>query len=719
VAIKVGEFLFAIGFGKPDTRNLERASKSAQRAIIEAQRAVAEGAEDAEEKIEAAAKAVAKHGRESKKQLAGWGHALGEVSKAAKAAASDYVAAWSKPEKLTAQLRAAAGRTASAIKMIGGAAVGAAVGLGAIVHSTTESDAELVRWSARLGVTVSELSKLEAAAMGFAEGEDVREGLQTLRENLSELTNEGTGPALESLRDLGLAADDLAGKGAAEQLAILGDAINHVGNEKGIKAALELLGGEGGKLLPFLRQGSEGMAELAAEAEALGLVVSDGAAAGSAELARELGQVLAMAKALAADVARGLMPEIRKVVAAAKDWARENGAIVKARLREWISEMIPKAVAFAETLGSIVSAGASLVESLGGMESALMIAAAGFAALQVAALGIPGAMIAASAAIAIAVNDLAGFADEFERLQKQTRALDRSRSLTARAEAGDLNGLTDEQFQAEVAASIEGAAPEDLAQVKDAAVLAAKFRAQGQRHDAGVTAARERVATREGSRVKVIEAALRKRAKKKGLGEAAVQTALTAAKQALREGQDVTGAGELAATKLDSLTAKGAGVGAGAEKIDTRAADEAFGADLRRLAERDGAGAPAVKAALEAAAKEAKGGATEGVQRAAAYAALSRATGREYKTGADGKDPLLSMILGKDVPDIEMGKLALGASPSVLQVTITNNIDARATITIPGAGSPAATGSAVADHMVGLFGSIAKAHKLAKVVFDR
>ena len=106
-----------------------------------------------------------------------------------------------------------------------------------------ERDAELQRGSTRLGVSVEELSKLEQAARGFAEAEDVREGIQTLRENLSELANEGTGPALESLRDLGLSVDALAGKDAAEQLGILGDALSRVGDEKALKASLELLGG--------------------------------------------------------------------------------------------------------------------------------------------------------------------------------------------------------------------------------------------------------------------------------------------------------------------------------------------------------------------------------------------------------------------------------------------------------------------------------------------
>lgn len=724
MAIKVGEFLFAIGFGKPDTANLERASKSAQRAIFEAQRAVAEGAEDAADKIEAASKAVAKHGRESKKHLVGWGHALEEVAKAAKKAAADYTAAWRDPAKLTEQWGDALGRARKLAVGLAGGAAAAAAGIGAVVHSTAESDAKRVKWAESLGMSARSLSELHgAAAVLGIESDDVNDSIKDLRVRIEELGNEGTGAALEAFRDLGIAVEDIQGKDAATQLGLIGDALAKVDPQLGLKAMDELLSDVGVRMIPMLKNGSAGLADLTAEAERLGLVVGDNAAEGSAALSRELGQVLAMAEALAADVARELGPEIRRIVGIAKEWVTQNREIIKAKIREFVEGLIPKLVELAGAIVSIVQTGASLVESLGGMSNAITIAATAFGALQVAALGIPGVILAASAALALGINELAGYRQEAEKLRKQTRGFDRSRSLMARAEAGELNDLTDEQFQAEIDATFKGAALEDFAQLREAANLAAKVRRQQQGIEERRTAAQERVEARaeagEQARVKVIEAALRKRAKKKGLGEAAVQTALTVAKQALREGQDFTGAGELAATKLDSLTAKGAGVGAGKDKIDTRAADELFGADIRRMAERDGAGSAAVKASLEAAAESLKGGSTEGVARAAAYSRLGQATGREYKTGADGKDPLLSMILGKDVPDIEMGKLALGASPQVLQVTITNNIQVDAPITIPGAGSPSATGGAVADHLHGLFGGIAKAHKLAKVVFAR
>jgi hypothetical protein len=715
--MKVGEFLFTIGFGKPDTRNLVRAENEAKRAVRAAQKAVADGAEDAAEKVEEAAKAVAKHGRQSKKEITGWGKALHDVGKEAKKAASDFTAAWREPKALAEAWGKALGRAKTAVLGVGGAAAGAAVGLGALIHSTTESDAELTRWATRLGMSVGELSKLEQAAAGFAEADDVREGIQTLRENLAELANEGTGPALESLRDLGIAVGDIQGQEATVQLEMLADALGGVDNETGIKAMLELLGGEGGKLLPFLRQGADGMAALAAEAEALGLVVDDGAAEASAKLGREIGQVIAMAKALAADIARGLMPEIKKYVGIAKEWAKQNSAIVKSKIREFVAELIPKLVELVGTISSIVSAGAGLVDSLGGMGNALMIAAGAFTALQVAALGIPGVILAASAALAIGINELAGYRQEAERLRKETRALDRSVSLLDRAKAGDLDSLTDEQFRAEAEATLQGASVEDWDTLSKNIGIASDQRRRSQGIEAAAEAEVKRSESDAAARVKVIEVALRKRAKKKGLGESAVQTALAKAKQSLREGQSWRSAGDIAADALDGLaTSPGAG---GKDKVDTRAARDLFGDDLDRIAKRDGAGSAAVNDALKAAAESLKGGSTEGVARAAAYSRLGQATGREYKTLGDGKDPLLSTLLGKDVPDMEMSKLALGASPSVLQVTITNNIDARSTITIPGAAGPAATGGAVADHIHGLFGSVAKMHKLAKVVFQR
>jgi hypothetical protein len=728
MAIKVGEFLFAIGFGKPDTRNLLRAEKEATRAIRSAQKAVADGAEDAAEQIEAAAKAVAKHARESKKEITGWGKALGDVGKAASKAAKDYTAAWREPEKLTEAWGKALGRAKTILTGVAGGAAAAAGGLGALVHSTTESDAELVRWSSRLGLSVRELSKLEQAAAGFADKDAIREGLQTLTENLGELSSQGSGPALEALRTLKLSLADLEGQEATVQLETIADALEGVGEGEGMQAVLELFGGgDGAKLLPFLREGADGMAALAAEAEHLGLVVGDDAAAGSAELARELGQVVAMVKALAADVVRGLLPEVKRYVGLAKDWAKQNGEIVKSKLREFVAELIPRIVELVGALASIVSAGMGLVDSLGGMSNALTIAAVAFGALQVAALGVPGVILAASAALAIGITELAGYRDEARKLREETdyyknRGSNAERSLAATAELnrhrreGTLGDLSDDEYQrltedfyAGTASrtTAEQAAAEDRLDRTDAA------RSEQQSRQARTLTAEQAL---EGQ----LRDRLRSRAKRKRLrtGEAAIETAVTAFKQARREGSDSATAAKAAAEKLDALGGVEKG-GAKKEKIDTTRARELFGADLDRIAGRDGAGAAAVKSALEDAQKEINAGSTEGVQRAAAYARLGKATGREYKTGADGKDPLLSTLLGKDVPDIEMGKLALGASPTVLNVVINNTITVDAPITIPGAGSPGAVGLAAASHIKGIVGDLAKAHKLAKVVWSR
>lgn len=724
MATKIGEFVFALGFGKPDTRNLERAQKAAAKAIADAQKAVAEGAEDAADKVEAASKAVARHGRRASKEITGWAVAMKTVGKAAREAAQEFTGAWRDPKKLTEQWSAALGRMRTGAVAIGGAALGAATGIAAIVKHTAESDAELQRWSVRLGESVSELSKLEQAAAGFAEADDVREGIQTLRENLSELAGEGTGPALESLRDLGVSLDEIAGKSAAEQLGILGDAINRVGNERGIKASLELLGGEGGKLLPFLRQGSAGMAELADEAERLGLVVGDNAAKASADLAREIGQVAAMVKAFVADISRGLMPAVRTYIGQAKEWISANRDLIKQKVAEFLGRIIPMIVELGETVLHVAESIGSFVEAVGGMENALMLAVGAFGALQVAALGLPGVMLAASAGIAIGLSQIVlevqGVNDELDRLDARRRSLSGTSALQDIAERGELGQLTDEEFARRTKEIFEQgvAGGTTTAAARDVRNLT-RLREQQLSADASRAAATERIAARRADAdtklFRQVEDRLRSRAKRRGLtvSEAGIQTALTAFKQSYRESGNTRVAAEAAGEKLDSLGK----TKAAAARVNVSASEAAFGDEIRRLAAREGLDERAVRAALEAGASSLKEGAAQSVARTAALGRLGSLAGKDL-TKRDNS--LLSQILGQDVPDVELGTLALGATPQTLVATINNTFTFNEEFDIAGNADPRATGDAIATSLRDRFqAQLRRSTKLAKLRFIR
>jgi hypothetical protein len=745
MATTIGEFLFALGFAPPDMKPLQRASAAAQRSLNEAQQKVADGAEDASDAIAAAGKKIDAVARKNAKTISGIDTALEAVAKGARKSAREFFAAWSDSDKLGEAWKTAITDARNAAIGIAGAATAAAAGVGAIVHSTAESDAQLVRWSTRLGTSVRELSRLEQAA-AQVNGEDgidaLREGVQTLRENLGELATQGSGPALESLRTLGLSLSDFEGKDAGAQLATLADALGRVPNDAGMQAILELLGGgDGAKLLPLLREGSAGMAALADEAERLGLVVDDEAAKGSAAFAKELGQVVAMVKAVAASVARELMPVAREYIGIAKAWIAENRELVRTKLREYIEELIPKLISFVETIYKIVTAAASLAQALGGMENALTVAGVGFAALRVAALGIPGVMIAAAAAIAAGIVQLGGYSDELERIRKQADELDaRQRrmvtgtaaleELEKLASSGRLAELSDEEFEslsarARSASAVELGGAENvrgLARVRQEKATNRNLRfleeQRGKQIVAAETATEREKASNGSLRDKARKAlAARNKSKRLGLGESGVDTALATFQQTYRETGSVDAAADAAADKLDSLA--GSGKSGGAKKIDTSTADELFGDEIRRLATREGVGAAGVRSSLEAAAGSLKEGAAKDVARAAALGRLGGLAGKDLSP-AKGKDPLLSEIFGKDVPDVELSAIARGAQPQVLISNITNTLNLEAPITVNGAGDPVVVGQAAASALKSEFKlALSQASRTVKPVFAR
>lgn len=732
MATTIGEFVFALGFGKPDTRNLDKARDAAVKATAEAQRKVREGAEDASEALDTASKKIDKLSRANKRELTGLSRAVETIGKAARKSAREFTSAWRDPEALTEQWSKALGRARSLVLGVAGATTGLAAGVGAMVSSTIESDTQLRNWSVRLGESVENLSRLEQAAKGFAEADDVREGIQTLRENLSELAGEGTGPALESLKDLGVELDDIRGKDAAEQFEILADAIERVDNERGIKAALELLGGEGGKLLPFLRQGADGIKRLAAEAEEMGTVVDGKAASASAELGREIGQVTSIVRSLIGELSRGMMPTVRGIVRQIRDWVDSNRDLIRQRVAEFLERIIPLIVELFDLAQRLAVGFMDLTESLGGLESALTIAAVAFGAVQVAALGIPGAVLAASAALAYGISELAGYSDELERLRGETAEIKRqSRKMEAGLEAfeeldqrrqdGTLGALSDDEYERMVEAAIGGSVVAGVSAEQSAGAISlidgARDRAlESKAEDEAIgrmldPSSRENINTYYGSRID-------RRIAKRRLGPGARNAAIAAAQAAAREGATPDQVEAAALGRLDAIA--GVSKSKGKDKINTSAADDAFGAEIRRLAEREGLGDVAVRSSLEAGASSLKQGSTQGVARAAALGRLGSLAGKDFTPRDGGKDPLLSVLLGNDVPDIELSSIARGATPQVLISNIWNTFSFDMDTQIYESGDGRATGENVASMVRSFFqDSIAAATKTAKVKFQR
>ena len=182
-----------------------------------------------------------------------------------------------KSEKQVGRVRGAFGKLGGAVKgaagqvpLLGGAmtalanpvtaiavGVGAvAVGLGKMVGRIVDAEKALRPMTARSGLTTTGLQLLTAAAnkAGSEDGlEGVTDSAQELQLRLAEVVQDGTGPAGEAFKKLGLSAEDLIDKSPEDMLLTVVAALQNVTNEADRKfLADELLGGSSEKLSGLL-----------------------------------------------------------------------------------------------------------------------------------------------------------------------------------------------------------------------------------------------------------------------------------------------------------------------------------------------------------------------------------------------------------------------------------------------------------------------------------
>lgn len=155
--------------------------------------------------------------------------------------------------------------------------VAAGGALFAIAKSTANYGEELLKTSQKVGVTVEALAGLQHAAnLADLSHEQLAQGLKFLSVNMVEASRQtGDGEAL--FRRLGVAATDATGKLRPTEQVLLdvADAFAHSKDGAGkAEVAVKLFGKAGLDLIPFLNQGKAGIAELMAEAQRLGLVLS-------------------------------------------------------------------------------------------------------------------------------------------------------------------------------------------------------------------------------------------------------------------------------------------------------------------------------------------------------------------------------------------------------------------------------------------------------------
>lgn len=271
------------------------------------------------------------------------------------------------------------GRFAPALAGI--TSVGSVAGLAALVNRWGDMGAALGRSAYRANMTVERMSGLQGAArLAGASAEDMSSALAKLNDDLTEAAAGRAPQAVMMFNTLGIAFTDASGNArkASDVFPELADRIAAIRNPSlQAKVATERLGGAAEALMPLLRQGAAGIADLETQAARYGSTTSEAAA--SARKLQEAQTRLGLAvEGVTNVVAARFGPVVVGALDRISDWiAAHRGDIdrffadVAARLQRWVD-----AGGIEDTIRALVRFGdgvASVVEKVGGWGNALLI----------------------------------------------------------------------------------------------------------------------------------------------------------------------------------------------------------------------------------------------------------------------------------------------------------------------------------------------------------
>jgi len=164
-------------------------------------------------------------------------------------------------------------------KGIATAAVGAAAAIGAMGFALSKQVGKIdnvAKTARKLGTTVATLQELQYAAeiTGVSAG-TMDMAMQRLTRRVSEAAG-GFGEAKGALQELGINAGKLEKMPLDQQMAVLADSFGQVeGEADKVRLAMKLFDSEGVALVNTLAIGSEGLREMAREANELGIVLTN------------------------------------------------------------------------------------------------------------------------------------------------------------------------------------------------------------------------------------------------------------------------------------------------------------------------------------------------------------------------------------------------------------------------------------------------------------
>lgn len=511
----IGEFIFALGFGKADTKPLDEA--------------VTEGEKGAK-KVESA-----------------WVDAAKGIGKG--------------------------------LAAIGAAAIGVGTALFGLADRSANALAAIDDLAKRSGHSARDIQRLSfAAQQSGASTEDLTSGLRKLQLSLVD-AGKGTGPANDALVQLGLSAKDLAGLGAEDAFGTIADALQNIHDPAlRTSLAVDLLGRGATALIPTLEGGSAALRKAGDEAERLGLVFSDDAVTAGAELNDSIDAMKATLGGLVTTIGVEAMPIIQEWLGELTEWIKQNRELIQTKVKEAVEAIITAIEKLAPIAAALVEGLINVVSLFDESESAVLQMVPALAALGVAvtlAAGPWGVLAAALLLVVANYDKILEKANEWEEFLSNAEghraALDAGTGASSTFTRRDNDFIGDEGGEARRRDEAMGKRIVDtVTEAAQVGLILGVSKASARNAQNLALSGRQRAATKRsggGGRGRATEVdttafegahgdELRQLAGQHGVGEIGIDAALKAGAESLAEGASTDVARQAALSKLGSLAGR-------------------------------------------------------------------------------------------------------------------------------------------------------------------
>lgn len=237
-----------------------------------------------------------------------------------------FVAGMDKGERSAEKWRKQVEKSAAAAGKAIGAASAVAVGAGALwIKSTVETANEIAKLAAVSNASNAEFQKMAYAAQTVGiEQDKLADIYKDVNDRVGEFLETGGGPMLDFFKNIapyvGVTAEQFRNLSGPQALGLYVKSLEKAGlSQQEMTFYLEAMASDTTALIPLLRNGGKGMADLADQADNLGIILDDKTIKGAQQFNRDLDTFGKIAGGVGQKVAAELLPELTQLTALLKD----------------------------------------------------------------------------------------------------------------------------------------------------------------------------------------------------------------------------------------------------------------------------------------------------------------------------------------------------------------------------------------------------------------